>query len=440
MIAFIVSGQTLPHLFRQSVQSLAAVLPSVTPVEIQGGGIAGRINEILTGTDDRDPWFIILEAGDCLKPSFAPELEALLAKLPEHSAGAAFPSETAISGPRPAASPVPRAPLLWRKAAVLAEPNPGFAERPDCPFEKYSILEKYYQLSHRFTWAIIPGDFIVQSPKPTLYWQKEEEEWALISPLLQAPAHPVMNEASAGDIKPLVTFVICAYNDAAYLPWAIRSVMAQTVPQWELILIDDGSTDDTEPVLQRFAGDPRIRTIVLERNHGKAYALNRALREAGAEWILELDADDWLAPECAGSLLRAARERPEAAMIYAGHTEWTERMNKELLYRGHKFPSQPLSPGRLLDEAAPVAPRMFRVSALREKAGWNLSAPYDSRLYEDLELIVRLAADHEFHYVPEPLYHRRIRPSSITHRQRKETYREWRAWMLGRLGEADPRY
>ncbi|MDY3557847.1 glycosyltransferase [Gemmata sp. JC673] len=93
---------------------------------------------------------------------------------------------------------------------------------------------------------------------------------------------------------PLVSFLTPAYNAAAYLPDTVRSVLAQTHPRVEVIVVNDGSRDDTLAVARSFT-DPRVKVIDQE-NRGQSAAENRAFREAQGEYVVHLDADDLISP------------------------------------------------------------------------------------------------------------------------------------------------
>jgi glycosyltransferase involved in cell wall biosynthesis len=94
----------------------------------------------------------------------------------------------------------------------------------------------------------------------------------------------------------LVSIIMPSYNTGRFLAESIRSVLAQTYENWELIVVDDCSTDDTDAVVAGFT-DPRIRYIKNEKNSGAAQSRNRALREAKGRWIAFLDSDDLWEPE-----------------------------------------------------------------------------------------------------------------------------------------------
>lgn len=94
----------------------------------------------------------------------------------------------------------------------------------------------------------------------------------------------------------LVSVIMPSYNTGRYIADSINSVLAQTYPHWELIIVDDCSTDDTDQVVAQFT-DPRIRYLKNEKNSGAAVSRNRALREAKGRFVAFLDSDDLWAPE-----------------------------------------------------------------------------------------------------------------------------------------------
>ena len=107
-----------------------------------------------------------------------------------------------------------------------------------------------------------------------------------------------------------VAVIIPAHDAAAFLPAALDSVFAQTRPPDEVILVDDGSTDDTEAVVRSHSHAARIRYLRQE-HAGVAAARNAGLREARAEWIAFLDADDLWLPHRIEAGLELAARRPD---------------------------------------------------------------------------------------------------------------------------------
>jgi glycosyltransferase involved in cell wall biosynthesis len=114
---------------------------------------------------------------------------------------------------------------------------------------------------------------------------------------------------------PKVTVIMPAYNRAAYLREAIDSVLAQTLSDLELIVVDDGSTDETAALLAA-VGDARLRCLRQE-HRGVSAAVNRGLRAARGEYIARLDSDDVWFPETLQTLAAVLDARPEIGAVYA---------------------------------------------------------------------------------------------------------------------------
>ena len=95
----------------------------------------------------------------------------------------------------------------------------------------------------------------------------------------------------------LVSIIMPSYNTANYIEASIESVRHQTYENWELIIVDDCSTDNTDEIVKPLLSDARIRYLKNEKNSGAAISRNRALREAKGKWIAFLDSDDLWLPE-----------------------------------------------------------------------------------------------------------------------------------------------
>lgn len=93
-------------------------------------------------------------------------------------------------------------------------------------------------------------------------------------------------------MKELVSIIMPSYNTGQYIEETIQSVLKQTYTNWELIIVDDCSTDNTDEVVKPFLSNEKIRYIKNEKNSGAAISRNRALRESKGKWIAFLDSDD----------------------------------------------------------------------------------------------------------------------------------------------------
>jgi glycosyltransferase involved in cell wall biosynthesis len=194
---------------------------------------------------------------------------------------------------------------------------------------------------------------------------------------------------------PLVSIILPCYNAHAHLGQALESARAQTHPNLEILIVNDGST---EPETLEFldALDDDIR-IVHQENGGLPAARNRAFREARGEFILPLDCDDWLEPETVAHLLAAQQVAPAPAfafpqMILEGEAEGLIKKNYN--YFEQLFLNQ------------------LPYCLLLPKTAWEEAGGYDESMrqgYEDWEFNIRLGlGGWRGVTVKQPLFHYRV--------------------------------
>jgi len=121
--------------------------------------------------------------------------------------------------------------------------------------------------------------------------------------------------------EPAVSVVIPSYNRAAVLGRAINSVIAQTFDDWEIVLVDDGSTDDTDALLARYADrlGPKLR-VIRQENAGAAAARNRGIDAARGVFVAFLDSDDEFLPDKLQRQIELFRIRPELGLVYSDYS------------------------------------------------------------------------------------------------------------------------
>jgi succinoglycan biosynthesis protein ExoO len=227
---------------------------------------------------------------------------------------------------------------------------------------------------------------------------------------------------------PLVSVVMANYNGARHLAEAIASAQRQTLADWELILVDDASTDDSLAVAVALAqADPRIRVLAQARNRGPAAARNRALAAARGAWIAVVDSDDVMLPERLERLL--ARAEAEGAEIVA---------DDQLVCDAALSPLAPFIGRAMARRLARVDLATFVDSSrlysrlpdlgflkpvIRADLIARVGVRYDEglRIGEDFHFLAALlAAGGRLRLEPEPLYLYRKHDASISHRFKPE--------------------
>ena len=204
-----------------------------------------------------------------------------------------------------------------------------------------------------------------------------------------------------------VSVIIPAYNQGSYLREAVRSVLDQTHRDLELLIVDDGSTDDTRSVAESFV-DERIHYIYQE-NRGLSGARNTGIRNSSGEFLSYLDADDLFSTEKLELLTRKFDENAELGLV-AGQAIPIDTQGQEI---GHLYAAPPPKEARcwLLGNPLHVGSVLVR-REWQERAGF-----FDESLrsYEDWDMWLRLARlDCKFGWVAAPISFYRFHPGQMT--------------------------
>ena len=210
--------------------------------------------------------------------------------------------------------------------------------------------------------------------------------------------------ASAVD-QPLLTIAITNYNYGRFLGRTIESVLAQTFTDFELLLIDNASTDDSVEVMKRFAErDDRIRIIVHERNEGALASLRESCEAARGRYRLLVDADDWiLERDAVASQVELLESHPDMAFAYSALTMVDS--NGRVIHTSHPYPDDRVMSGAealegILTFNLNDSGTMIRLSAYRSTAGYS----EDHAHVADMDLAVRLCETGSVGYQDRQLY------------------------------------
>lgn len=220
---------------------------------------------------------------------------------------------------------------------------------------------------------------------------------------------PLHRDSPSSTTAPLVSVVIPAYNAAPFLADAVRSILEQTYPHFEIIVIDDASTDDTWTVAQRCAeGDTRVAIHRNSRNLGIAGNRNRGVTLARGKYLAWQDADDMSMPTRLEKQVQLLEAHPDVAIV-GGYIE---------LFRGtttlgvRKYAPDDASLRRCIFRYSPVAQpvAMLRLDALRSVGEYDLRYPPA----EDLDMTFRLGEHYRLANVEEVLLRYRESDASAT--------------------------
>jgi glycosyltransferase involved in cell wall biosynthesis len=205
-----------------------------------------------------------------------------------------------------------------------------------------------------------------------------------------------------------VTVLMPAYNAAKYIAEAVHSVLEQTYTDFELLIVNNGSADNTVDEIKRFT-DPRIRVIEEDKN-GIGYALNRGLMEATGEYIARFDADDICNPFRLEKQLQFLEKNP-GHILCGSDAEYIAESGEHLFdfyCFGHTHEE-------IIQQLYVYCPFihssvMYRKEAVLKAGGY----PADAHNFEDYLLWVQLAMQGKYCNLPERLLKVRFNPASVT--------------------------
>ena len=231
--------------------------------------------------------------------------------------------------------------------------------------------------------------------------------------------------STASDTAIKVSVVIPAYNMAEYVDEAIRSVLNGTFEDLEIIVVDDGSTDDTQSVIANYTDpssseyDPRVHDE-RQKNSGKPVAVNRGIKVSRGRYITILDADDQLTPTSLSSRYTALEDRNKSSRDLA--IGEFEVFNHEGATVGHRPISAASTPERVYETFYLSYKSPFHLNAcLFSRELYRRVGPFDTRLHrcQDIDYSIRLLeAVDQVAWVRETVYRYRKHRASMIERMR----------------------
>ncbi len=238
------------------------------------------------------------------------------------------------------------------------------------------------------------------------------------------------------EVDPVISVLLPVYNDARFLPRAVRSIRRQTLSAWDLLLLDDGSTDGTRALVDHLAAqDPRIRAVHLS-HRGIAEALNVGLQRATAPYVARMDADDVSAPHRLSVQKAWLDDRPDLCVVGSKVRIFPRNRLTSGMRAYEAWINTMLSPEDVAREIFVESPLvhptvLMRREAVLEAGGYQGPGP------EDYDLWLRLHRRGErFAKVPEVLLWWMDRPDRATRRSpdySREAFRRCKARHLAEV-------
>ncbi|MDY6940976.1 MAG: glycosyltransferase [Cyanobacteriota bacterium] len=202
-------------------------------------------------------------------------------------------------------------------------------------------------------------------------------------------------------MTPLISLVITSYNQSQYLKGAIATILAQTHLDFELIVWDDGSTDDSVQIARQYATTDERVTVVAAEHLGRGEALKAAINRTSGRYLGWVDGDDLLAATALEETAAILDTHPEVGVTYTDYAEIDR--DGQFLSMGKRC-KIPYSPHRLLTDFMMFHFRLMRRSAYDRVGGINPEFEY----IEDYDLCLRLSEVTEVRHLQQPLYFYRL--------------------------------
>jgi glycosyltransferase involved in cell wall biosynthesis len=209
---------------------------------------------------------------------------------------------------------------------------------------------------------------------------------------------------------PLVSVIIPTYNRAKYLVEAVNSVLAQTFSDYEIIVVDDGSTDNTREVLQPLMSDTRIH-YVYQENRGESAARNHGIYLAAGKYIAFLDSDDLFTPTKLEKQTAYLNTHPEVAFVHSCFVRFDDQ-DADLGYRDTSRITGEVYPDLLLDWSVLIPPScvMLRAEILKHVGGFD----EELRWGPDLDMWRRITKAYPVGVVPKALTKMRTHAGNVS--------------------------
>jgi glycosyltransferase involved in cell wall biosynthesis len=270
----------------------------------------------------------------------------------------------------------------------------------------FSDHELYCRFFEKHVGVVLPYRWADEQATPGLQLReknqhKVEQELAYVRERHKIPMPAVTGKVSIG---------MPCFNDAKFLPDAVAAVMAQTHQDWELMILNDGGTDDFNTVVQQF-NDPRIKVMAFPENMGMWEAQNQMAFRATGEFYVPLAADDTIEPTFLARCLDEYAKNPWLELV-ASQTDFMKEDKSPFNDAGNPMMRIPKAPnttreqmlGALHGGNVYFGAGMYRTRAISDVGGWEKQY----KVIADYQMYLKMLQRERIHVIEEPLTHTRV--------------------------------
>ena len=216
--------------------------------------------------------------------------------------------------------------------------------------------------------------------------------------------------------RPRLSVIVPAFNASRTISQALKSLQTQTMPDWECVVVDDGSTDNTYGIARAFGErDPRIWAIRLERNGGAPRAFNAGLDRARGKYVAQLAADDYWLEDFLEKCVAVLERDQMCPAVYTDFIEWQQDAGLKFVRRMPNFDRRRLLREGYVNYSAFVMRRVMRLDPR-----WDPVA--------DWKAVIETARHRPLVRLPEILAVRRVHDEQVS--QRHRTKMVWKSFLL----------
>jgi glycosyltransferase involved in cell wall biosynthesis len=211
-------------------------------------------------------------------------------------------------------------------------------------------------------------------------------------------------------VNPAVSINLCCYNSEKYLEETLLSIVGQTYKDWELVIINDGSTDSTEKIITKYINQGYPIIYYWQENHGLGYSRNEAIKHSKGKYIAFIDHDDLWMPQKLEKQMTLFDD-PEVGLVYSDAIYFNEEGNSSRLYQLSSYYEGRCFRSLLTDYFLCLQTVVIRRAALNSLTNWF---DIDFNMSEDQDLFTRIGYKWKLSMVNEPLAKWRVHSLSQT--------------------------